>query len=76
MKDKPSFTSHGHKLEVRYDAVCVVGFPAGGRPGVGKYKAKGKGAAAHTAQLCDSAFLAERGCFGRAIAPGHPVPHH
>ena len=76
MKDKLTFSPHGPRQDARSDATRVVGFPSIQRPGIGKPKAKGTGA--HVTQLCDSAFLADRGCFGRAVSPKHaaPAPHH
>lgn len=75
MKDKSTFSPHGSRQDSRFNATRVVGFPSV-RPDIGK--AKAKGTAAHGTHPCDSAFLAERGCFGRAISPKHiaPVPHH
>ena len=76
MKDKLTFSSLGSTKVSLYNATRGAGFPPGGRTGAGK--SKSKGAVAHGAQHCDSAFLAERGCFCRAIAPKHivPAPHH
>lgn len=75
MKDKLTFSPQGSRHDSRYDATRVAGFPSMQRPAIGKTTAKGAGV---HAQHCDSAFLAERGCFGRAISPKHlvPAPHH
>jgi hypothetical protein len=69
MKDKLTFSPQGPRQDARPGAVRVVGFPSVPRPGI----AKAKGTALH-----ESAFLAERGCFGRAVSPKHSVTvqHH
>jgi hypothetical protein len=72
MKDQLTFSPHGPGQDQRHAAMRVVGFPSIQRPAAGKSKAKGT--AAHVTQLCDSAFLADRGCFGRAISPKHTAP--
>jgi hypothetical protein len=75
MKDKLMFSPQGTRQDPRHDATRGMGFPSMQRPAIGKATAKGTGV---HAQHCDSAFLAERGCFGRAISPKHtvPAPHH
>lgn len=78
MKDKPTFSLHGVAQGPRYDAMPGMGFPPVRRPVADKAKVKAKGVAAHGAHVSDSAFLAERGCFGRAVPPRHtgPQPDH
>jgi hypothetical protein len=71
MKHKAS--SPQQRQDSHSSATRVIGFPPA-RPGPGKSRIKGESAAARTAQLCDSAFLADRGCLGRAIPPKHSGP--
>jgi hypothetical protein len=73
MKHKATISPYEYKQDSRSGAVRIIGFPAAPMD-AGKSRVKGESAAARTAQLCDSAFLADRGCLGRAIPPKHTGP--
>ena len=73
MKHKAMTSPHQHRQDSRSGATRVIGFPPA-QAVAGKSRVKGESAAARTAQLCDSAFLADRGCLGRAIPPKHSGP--
>ena len=73
MKHKATISPQQHIQDSPAGATRILGFPPA-PPGVGKSSVKGPSNAARMAQHCDSAFLADRGCLGRAIPPKHSGP--
>ena len=68
MKDKPTFSSHP-----RYGVAPAMSFLPVRRPVAGKSRVKTGGVTVHAAQMCDSAFLADRGCLGGEIPPKRTI---
>jgi hypothetical protein len=69
MADKTTLYPHRQNKDGSHDSMSLACFAT-----VARSEAQAELAEKHKAHVCDSAFLAERGCLSRAESMRHPAP--
>jgi hypothetical protein len=71
MADTATLYPHRQNKDGSHNSMSLACFAT-----VARSEAQAELAENHKAHVCDSAFLAERGCFSRAESIRHPAPSH